>query len=431
MKILYITPYVPNRIRVRPYQFLRALAQQHEVILLTAQSAKEEIADLDHLRTMKIRVESQEVPLWRSMGNCASALLSGSCLQASFSWHAELARRVARVIEEIRPDVVHVEHLRGAKYGLYAQSYFRINAKQPWARTVPVVWDSVDSISHLYEQASQHSQSLKWRLMAQMELERTRRYEGWLVQKFDQVVVTSPVDKGVLVRLSVQPANGQRPADEDTTNRMGAKINVVSNGVDLDYFVPTEAQRETASIVLTGKMSYHANVTAALHLVKDIMPGVWQHRPDAEVWLVGKDPSPQVRALATAAGDTQRRVIVTGTVPDLRPYLQRATIAVAPIPYGAGSQNKVLEAMACAAPVIASPQAASAYAMRNGCEMLIAPDVGTFIDTLIHLLGNPQIRYEIGRGGRAYVERHYSWNRAASCLEQVYRKAVQIRRTTL
>jgi hypothetical protein len=93
-------------------------------------------------------------------------------------------------------EIVHVEHLRGARYGFHVKSAIR-NPKS----AIPVVWDSVDCISYLFEQAARNSRRLKGRLMTSLELDRTRRYEGWLVRQFDRVLVTSPVDREALVRL--------------------------------------------------------------------------------------------------------------------------------------------------------------------------------------------------------------------------------------
>ena len=120
-------------------------------------------------------------------------------------------------------------------------------------------------------------------------------------------------------------------------------ITVLPNGVDLDYFCPSPEPRRPATVVISGKMSYHANVTAALHLVEGIMPLVWRERPGVKVTIVGANPPRPIRQLAQRFPG---QVEVTGTVPDVRPYLRRASLAAAPVPYGAGIQNKVLEAMA-------------------------------------------------------------------------------------
>jgi glycosyltransferase involved in cell wall biosynthesis len=109
--------------------------------------------------------------------------------------------------------------------------------------------------------------------------------------------------------------------------------------VDLEFFRPQVVPRDPATLIFTGKMSYHANLAAALDLIRDIMPRIWAHRPEVRVQIVGRNPPAWLRR---AARDP--RVEIVGTVPDLRPYLARATLAVCPLRYAVGIQNKVLEA---------------------------------------------------------------------------------------
>ena len=111
------------------------------------------------------------------------------------------------------------------------------------------------------------------------------------------------------------------------------RIAVLPNGVDLVHFNANGAPREPDTLVFSGKMSYHANETAVLHLVNEIMPLVWRKRQHVRLMIVGKDPSRAVQALAARHAPL---VFVTGTVPDMRPYLQRSALAVVPVPYGAG-----------------------------------------------------------------------------------------------
>jgi polysaccharide biosynthesis protein PslH len=145
---------------------------------------------------------------------------------------------------------------------------------------------------------------------------------------------------------------------------------------------------------------------------------VWEKRPDVKLTVVGKDPPRELLALAENPA-----VRVTGSVPDLRPYLQRATVAVAPITYGAGIQNKVLEAMACATPVVASPQAVLALNVRVGEEILVSGDAHGFAEQVLRLLADPSFRRSVGEAGRQFVERQHSWNATAIHLEQLYQQA--------
>lgn len=403
MRILYVTPYVPNPIRVRPFQLLRTLAQRgHDVTLGAVWTNEQEEAELETLREFGVRVVAVSLPSYRSLLNGLGALPTSTPLQAVYSWHAGLAGRLAEAARESSVDVIHVEHLRGARYGLALQP-----ALTQAGCPVPVVWDSVDCISHLFHQAAARSTSRQKRWLTKFELGRTSRYEPWLVDQFARTVVTSSIDRHALIDLQADPD----------------KIEVVPNGVDLDHFAPVSAPRQRNTVVMSGKMSYHANVTAAHYLVQEIMPLVWAERPDVQVWLVGKDPPRSVQALAEGEG-VAGRVRVTGMVPDVRDFLQYTTLAVAPILYGAGIQNKVLEAMACGAPVVASPQATSALGVTPGEELFVAEDSDTFAKAIMALLDDPARRRTLGEAGRAFVERHHSWSASVAHLEAVYADAI-------
>jgi glycosyltransferase involved in cell wall biosynthesis len=168
---------------------------------------------------------------------------------------------------------------------------------------------------------------------------------------------------------------------------------------------------------MSGKMSYHANVTMALHLVQEIMPHVWAQQPETRVCIVGKDPSRAIQDLSR-----NPNIIVTGTVSDVRPYLRKATIAVAPIAYGVGIQNKVLEAMACATPVVATPQAVSALNLQAGEDALVAQKPADFAQAILRLLNDRQLREKVGQRGRRYVEANHDWAAVSAQLEQTYRQ---------
>jgi glycosyltransferase involved in cell wall biosynthesis len=167
-------------------------------------------------------------------------------------------------------------------------------------------------------------------------------------------------------------------------------------------------------------MSYHANVTMALHLVQDIMPHVWAQRPTAKVLIVGQNPPVSVQRLAE-----DPRISVTGYVSDMRPYLQQATVAVAPSVYGAGIQNKVLEAMACGAPVVAMERAIAALTLKPEQDLLVANDVHSFAKQVLRLLNDETLRQMIGLNGLKYVQQEHAWPNIGANLEKIYQTLVK------
>lgn len=398
MNILFVVPYVPNLVRVRPYNLIKHLAARgNQVTVLTVWSSAQEQADLAHLRHICHEVHAVSMPVWHSLVNSLLALPSRrKPLQSVYSWKPQL---VAHLNGQSPYDVVHVEHLRGSRYGLHLRHHTQL----------PVVWDSVDCITHLFRQAASQSKNVTGRLRSWLDLERTAWYEGWLLDKFHHVLVTSPVDREALLSLK---HNGSQPAP----------ISVLGNGVDVDHFSPNPSvEREPATLVISGKMSYHANVTMTLHLVREIMPAVWQQQPEARLLIVGKDPTREIQALAE-----NPNITVTGTVASLPPYLQRATIAVAPITYGAGMQNKILEAMSCGTPVVTTPQAVSSLSLEPGRDLVVADTPEKYAQAILDLLAQPQRQAELSRNGRCYVEQYHHWPNVAARLETIYREAIAL-----
>lgn len=396
MNILFIVPYVPNLVRTRPYNLIRHLAARgNRVTVFTVWANEQERADLAPLQEICHEVYAVPMPLWHSLLNSALALPGRKPLQSVYSWKPQL---VSHLNGHSAYDVVHVEHLRGSRYGLYFKE----------KSNLPVVWDSVDCITHLFRQAASQSKSLKGRIRSWLDLERTAWYEGWLLDKFNHVLVTSPIDRDAL--LGLKPSGST-----------AAPISVLGNGVDVEHFSPDPAiSREPATLVISGKMSYHANVTMTLHLVHEIMPHVWQRRPDARLMVVGKDPSREIQALAE-----NPNIVVTGTVDALPPYLQKATVAVAPITYGAGIQNKILEAMGCGTPVVTTPHAVSALSIEPDRDILVADSPESYAQAILGVLESSQQQEELGRNGRIYVEQYHHWPNVAARLEAIYAETIE------
>jgi glycosyltransferase involved in cell wall biosynthesis len=399
MNVLMIVPYMPTLVRTRPYNLLRALvASGAKVTLATLWEDESEKRQIAEWEAAGVRVIAAELSRARKLQNLGLAVPTRLPLQARYCWQPELARKIGVEIERCAYQVVHVEHLRGAEYGRYARARFETRGV-----SVPVVWDSVDCISLLFEQASKTSKSLFGRWATRLDLGRTRRYEGKLVKHFDQTLVTSAMDKAALERL----AGGGIPEEQ---------VRILRNGVDLDYFRPDGKTRDKDLVIFSGKMSYHANIHAAFELVTKIMPIVWLQRPQIRVQLAGKDPPVALTNLA----NEDKRVDVTGTVPHLPDYLGKAALAVAPVEYGAGIQNKVLEAMACATPVVTSPQGASALETVAGRDLEIAKSPEEFARIMIGLLDNAERSAALGARGRAYVEGHHDWKKIGKELITIY-----------
>lgn len=402
MRIAYVVPYVPNLIRTRPYNLIIQLASMgHEVEVFTLGSNRRDLNDAQALKAKCSDVHYYVQPVWRSFLNCVIAIPSHQPLQTVYSWHGDMARDIAERVSRQEFDIVHVEHLRGSRYGVFIKSKFP---------NMPVVWDSVDCISYLFEQAAGQSRNFFGRVVTRFELLRTKKAEGNLIYDFDHILVTSSIDKNALLDLM---QNGKEPSP----------ISVLPNGVDLDYFHPNpDIQRDTATIVFSGKMSYHANISMVKYLVSEIMPRVWNVRPETHLFIVGKDPSSDIKAL-----EKNPFITVTGTVEDIRPYLWRATVSIVPLLYGAGIQNKILEAMATGTPVITTSRPLSALQAQPGKHLLVANKASEFSQKILQLIDDQNLNQAIGDSGLAYVRSMHNWGSITSQVTDIYQHSIEKR----
>jgi polysaccharide biosynthesis protein PslH len=403
MKIAFIVPYVPNQVRTRSYNLIAQLTRQgHEVDVFTVGSGNVDVADAEALKSRCRTVYYYRQPVPRSLLNSALAVPAGKPLQTVYSLQSDLVRRLGDIFggngSHPAYDVIHVEHLRGSEYGRYLKSHFP---------SLPVVWDSVDCISYLFRQAAGQSTSLFGKLVSRFELDRTEKAEADLLEIFDHVVVTSSIDRNALL-------------DTARDGKIPAPISILPNGVDQDYFKPNpDVPKEPETLVFSGKMSYHANISMVKYLVNEIMPLVWRQRPKVRLFVVGKDPSPEIKRM-----EENPLIRVTGTVSDIRPYLWKSTMAVAPLVYGAGIQNKILEAMAVGLPVITTSRALLSLAAVPDRDILVGDTPEEFSTAVLRVLDVSAWALKVGEAGRLFVRDNHDWGKISEQLVEVYEKAV-------
>jgi polysaccharide biosynthesis protein PslH len=403
MRILFVMPYPPSRIRVRAYGFLTHLQHSHEVTIVTQCASKQELADVEALRLQGFEIviiaEKKLVSAMRS----GMALLSTYPIQAAYARSARFTQAVHELCEQRTFDVVHVEHMRG------------IASMESVAYVRPLVWDAVDCISLLSKHTMVAGPSLTVRSVARLEYKRTQRYEAKLVDQLRHIAVTSERDRQALIELQRIHTGNMTSSDE----AIGSGIHVLPNGVDLEYFRPLSEERRRYNVVFSGKMSYHANVATALYLHKQIMPLIWQQQPQATLTIVGSKPPKVVQELTQ-----DPRVEVTGYVDDLRPYIRRAEVVISPMVYSVGIQNKVLEAMALGTPVVVAKQAVAALGTKAGRDLLVAETASEYAEAALYVMADTELQERLSRNGRQYVEDRHDWQTVTDRLVEVYRLAI-------
>jgi glycosyltransferase involved in cell wall biosynthesis len=386
MKILYLVPHAPGPTKVRSNNQIRGLVNAgHQLTVATFVRNSEDAKQLERLQSLG--VETIRVPLTRRelMTNALLRLPTSQPLQSAIMYSSKFMSCLDEAISTHPPDIVHVEHLRMAQYGLQLKDRF------------PTVWDAVDNLESLFKQASSDSDSRIYRLVAALEASRLPAYERWLTGQFAKTLVISKADQVLFQKDS--PFAG--------------RIKVVPFGLPLASN-DAPANRVPNRLIMTGTLNYHPNIAAANYFVRRIFPEILRQNPSTHLQLVGANPHASIEALASPQID------VTGFVPSVADYLRQASIALAPVPYGSGIQIKVIEAFMTATPVVATPVALRGLDIRHEEQVLIAESPQEFAAAVIRLLNDTELRQRLGQAGRRYVEQHHDLQQTTATLVEEY-----------
>ena len=372
-------PWLPSHdgFRVSPANLIRNLSERHEVHLIALAHGDE-------------RTEQSE---WaREYCRSFSIFPADHGMRARMrsitgAHDPSLSRLVSNALEKIRPDVLHLEG--GGLAPLLHMA----------ARSVPTVLSIHDSKALRFKEFSAFTVSPRKRIRLKLLSVLARRHERRWFGSADRVVVTSPFDAEALL--------GSVSAD---------RIASIPYGVDLEYYARRDAP-EPGRIVFTGNMSWPPNEDAAEHFARDIMPAIRSRIPDASFWIVGAEPSARVKDLASIAG-----VHVTGTVADIRPWIWSAAVYASPLRFGLGVKNKILEAMASGAPIVATSRSLSGTPLIDGRDAMVADDDAKFSESVIRLLSDPELRNSLSSEARRKAEAEYSWHSITSAFEELYRE---------
>ncbi|CAG0124509.1 polysaccharide biosynthesis protein PslH [Rhodocyclaceae bacterium] len=400
--ILYLThriPYPPNKgDKIRSWHLLKHLAQRYRVHLGTFVDDPHDWQHVDKVKALCGETHFAALHPRSARLRSLGALAGKRPLTLDYYRNSDLQQWVGKVIQEQAIERVLVFSSAMAQFVMEDRQTRRII-------------DFVDIDSDKWRQyAEKKTWPMSW--LYRRESRTLLSYERKVAHEFDASLFVSQAEADLFKQL----------APEST-----ARIGFFNNGVDTEYFSPAHEypnpySADEAAIVFTGAMDYWPNIDAVQWFAQDIMPAVLDKYAAARFYVVGSRPTPQVQALASLAG-----VRVTGAVPDIRPYLAQARIAVAPLRIARGIQNKVLEAMAMAKPVVASAQALEGIAANIGEEALLARDSSEFITAITSLLQYPQDN--IGHAARARVVADYTWEHNLERVDELLAPEVTLRST--
>jgi sugar transferase (PEP-CTERM/EpsH1 system associated) len=384
--LIHRIPYPPNKgDKIRSYHLLKHLAQSYRVHLATFVDDPD---DWQHVPRVEALCASSHFaklnPLLarvRSLG----ALFANRSLSLDYYRDASTKAWVDGAVKQHNISRVLVFSSAMAQY---ADAY-------PGMRRV-VDFCDVDS-----DKWRQYAEQKSWpmSMLYRHEAKQLLAYERKVAREYDASLFVSQPEADLFRQLAPESA---------------LRIGHFNNGVDTEYFSPLPAsaspyQPGEQAVVFTGAMDYWPNVDAVQWFANDVFPQLRARFPSLHFYIVGARPSAPVTALAQLPG-----VTVTGTVPDVRPYILHADVAVAPLRIARGIQNKVLEAMAMASRVVVSPQALEGIDATPGAELILADGAAEFVAAVTQLL---QTRNStIGPAARRRVETQYSWPSNLACI---------------
>lgn len=391
-KLLYLVhrmPYPPNKgDKVRSYHLLKHLAARHQVFLGTFMDDPEDEVHIATLRSLCTEVHVERLNPRRARLASLAGLLGDQALTLSYYRSAGLHSWVERVT---------------AQHQLQAAVVFSSSMAQyaEGLGDVPMLVDFVDVDSAKW---SQYAQERPWPLswLYRREGRRLLAYERAMAMKAQRSFFVTESETALFQRLAPEAA---------------ARVESMSNGVDAQVFTADPARRSPfkpgeRAVVFTGAMDYWPNVDAVRWFAADILPALRKAWPQLRFYIVGRNPDASVQALASDC------VVVTGTVPDVRPYLQHADVVVAPLRLARGIQNKILEAMAMGRPVVASSTCVAALDAKAGEELVSAEHAGDYVNAVTGLLRDPDRAAHIGAAGRSCVLQRYSWSAHLSGIDR-------------
>ena len=392
MKLLYLVhrlPFPPNKgDKVRSYHLLRHLAERHEVHLGTFIDDPDDEQHLPRVRELCADVHIARLSPRRAKLLSLRGLLGGEALSLPYYRDAGLQTWVDDAARRVGFDAVVV-------FSSVMAQYLRPLAGVP--RLVDLV--DVDS-AKWRDYAPAHRWPLSW--LYRREFRQLLAFERDTVEAADVSFLSTEQEVALLRQL---------------TGPLKRPVEALRNGVDADFFAPdaTRANPYAAGelpLVFTGAMDYWPNIDAVCWFVADILPGLRERFPALRLHIVGRNPAPAVLALA---GDA---VHVSGTVPDVRPWLQHAAAVVAPLRLARGVQNKVLEAMASARPVVAASQCVQAITEASVPGLVPAVSPADYQARLGELLADAAAADAAGRAARDFVQRAYSWQAQLAVLDR-------------
>lgn len=386
MKILFVAnrvPYPPFRgDKLKIFNLARRLSVKHEIYLITFAESEEDFKYNAELEKIFKEVHIIRLPLWQSYLNCLLAIFTKIPLQVAYFKSAAMYKCIHSFLSKHKVDVIHTQHLRMAQFTADIQ--------------LPRILDLPDAFSLYWKRRIENQKNPLRKFVEKIEYHRLYQFESNITKRFDLGLVCSRED---LEYMKVE---------HGLTN-----LDLLRNGVDLETFHSEGHDYSNNKILLfTGNMDYAPNVDAVIYFVAEIWPKIVLKCPEITFVIAGQRPVKQVLDLQSD------KIKITGFVPDLKVMYQQASVVVSPLRFGAGTQNKVLEAMAMGIPVVSGVIGFTGLEIKSGEGVYLETDPQGFASKVIELLSSESLRRSSGEMGLTIAKEKFSWDKISLDLER-------------
>ncbi len=396
MKILYVChrfPYPPKRGgKIRPFNMIKYLQSRHEVTVASLARSPSEAEEgkgiAPYCSAYETSVVSEPIQALRMVARLPTQTPSS----LGFFYSGELDRRITARLRRDKYDLIFVHCSSVAQYVEHVHD-------------VPKILDFGDMDSQKWLEYA-HYKPLPLNAGYWLEGKKLQREERRLARRFDLCTTTTRAEWETLESYGAGVATDWFP-----------------NGVDSDYFSPSSDAYDPNTISFVGRMDYFPNQECMFQFCSGIWPALRQRRPALKLTIVGADPSPAVQRLGKLPG-----VTVTGSVPDVRPYVRKSALMVAPLNIARGTQNKILEAMAMGVPVVSSSVAAGGVDAVSGEHFLVATSTQEYVSAILRILEDPRERARLASAGRARMLSHHAWPASMRKLDEIIARCLSLAR---
>ena len=384
MKLIYLTSRFPFPInkgdKLRSFHQIKELSKQNDIYLISLSEIKVPKSSIKQLDKYCKSVHVYHISLINRIFNLLKTLINNRPFQVNYFYHHKIQKKINSNISVIKPDHIFCQLVRTA---LYVKD----------EHSIPKTLDYMDALSKGLERRIKISKFWQ-KPFVKMEWQRMKRFENLAFEFFNNHIIISSSDRNEIAHIN------------------NKNIEIIPNGIDANYFQKIITDK-IYDLIFIGNLSYVPNIEAAKFISKKIFPLLQEKVPNIKILISGSNPSKKVLRLSN------ENIKVTGWVDDIRETYCSGKVFFAPMSLGSGLQNKLLEAMSLGIPCITSNLCNESLGATHMKNIIIGNSVEQYISQILNILNKPELISEIGKNGREFVNKKFSWESSNKILMEI------------